>query len=147
MRIACETLIAKPPESVFPWIAEPQKAMQWQKNVKHGDIILRTPQVVGTTFKETIEENGRSLDMRGQITQYARDSRIAFHLESRIHAVDVSYSVEAVDGQTRVSVLAGIRWKFPMNIVSLFLKRRMEAEMAGQVDGELRDLKAICENE
>jgi hypothetical protein len=147
MRVACERVIGRPPEAVFPWIAEPEKAMQWQKNVKHGEIILRTPQVVGTTFKETIEENGRSLDMRGEITQYAENSRIAFHLESRIHVVDVCYAVEGVDGQTRVSVLAGIRWKFPMNVASLFLKKRMETELARQVDAELRDLKAICENE
>ena len=121
MKIASEPVISKPPESVFPWIAEPEKAMQWQKNVKRGEIMVRTPQMVGTTFKETIEENGRSLDMRGEITQYAENSRIAFHLESRIHVVDVSYSVEGVNGQTRVSVLAGIRWKFPMNVASLFL--------------------------
>ncbi len=121
--------------------------MQWQKNVKHGEILVRTPQMVGTTFKETIEENGRSLEMRGEITQYAENSLIAFHLESRIHAVDVGYTVEGVDGQTRVSVLAGIRWKFPMNVVSLFLRRKMERELAGQLDAELRDLKTICENE
>lgn len=147
MRVACERLIARPPEAVFPWIAEPEKAMQWQKNVKHGDIIVRTPQTVGTTFKETIQENGRSLDMRGEITQYAENSRIAFHLESRIHVVDVCYTVEGVDGQTRISVLAGIRWKFPMNVVSLFLRRKMERGLAGQVDAELLDLKTICENE
>jgi uncharacterized protein YndB with AHSA1/START domain len=147
MKIACERVIARPPEAVFPWIAEPEKAMQWQKNVKHGDIIVRTPQMVGTTFKETIEENGRSLDMHGEITQYAENSRIAFHLESRIHVVDVCYSVDGLNRQTRVGVQAGIRWKFPMNIVSRLLGSKMQRELAGQVDAELLDLKTICEKE
>lgn len=65
MRIAGEIMIAKAPEAVFPRIAEPEKAMRWQRNVKGGEIILSTPDMVGTTFTETIEENGRSLDMRG----------------------------------------------------------------------------------
>ena len=147
MRIAGEILIAKAPEAVFPWIADPEKAMRWQKNVEGGEIIVSTPDMVGTTFTETMEEKGRVLEMRGQITQYAVNRLIAFHLESRIHVVDVSYSVEAVNGQTRVSVLAGIRWRFPMNVVSILLKRRMQSSLAAQVDGELRDLKTLCESE
>jgi hypothetical protein len=34
MRIMYENEILKPPKAVFPWIAEPEKAIQWQKNVK-----------------------------------------------------------------------------------------------------------------
>lgn len=146
MRIACEIRISKAPEAVFPWIADPAKAMQWQRNVKGGEIIDSTPDMVGTTFRETIEENGRSLDMAGEITQYLKDRLIAFRLESRIHVVEVSYSVEAVNAQTRVSVLAGITWKFPMNVASLLLGGKMRRELAAQVDGELRELKAICES-
>ncbi len=147
MRITCNCVISKPPESVFPWIADPEKAMQWQKNVKHQEITVRTPQMVGTTFKETIEENGRSLDMRGQITQYAQDTLIAFHLESRIHVVDVTYSLEGMNGRTTISISAGIEWKFPMNVVSLLVGAKMQRELAGQMDAELRALKAMCEKE
>mgnify|MGYP001765449356 CR=1 FL=1 len=147
MRIAGEIVIAKAPQAVFPWIAEPEKAMRWQKNVKGGEIITSTPGMVGTTFKETMEEDGRALEMRGEITQYAENRAIAFHLESRIHRVDVTYSLEGCEGQTKAGVRADIRWKFPMNVVSLFLGKRMERELAAQVAGELRDLKAMCESE
>ena len=34
MRINYNIEISKPAEEVFLWIAEPEKAMQWQKNVK-----------------------------------------------------------------------------------------------------------------
>ena len=56
----------------------------------------------------------------GEITEYAR--------KSRIHRVDVTYSEESFDAQTMVRVRADIRWKFPMNLVSLFLGKRMERE-------------------
>ena len=147
MRVAYENVISKPPEVVFPWIAQPEKAMKWQKNVKGGEIVLSKPAVVGTTFKETIEENGRSLEMHGSITQYVENSIIGFHLDSKIHSVDVSYSVQDVKGRTKVNVAAVIRWKFPMNIVSLFVAKKMERNLVGQLESEVLELKRICETE
>jgi hypothetical protein len=48
MRIQYSKEILKSPEIVFPWIAEPKKAMKWQKDVKEGEIIINTPEIVGT---------------------------------------------------------------------------------------------------
>ena len=79
MRITYANEILKPPEFVFPWIAEPEKAMGWQKNVKGGEVIIKRPEVVGTTFKEEIEEGGNSLVMYGVITKYIRNQIIEFH--------------------------------------------------------------------
>ena len=106
MRVTCENVILKPPQIVFPWIAEPDKAMKWQKNVKGGEVLISKPGMVGTTFKETVAVNGRSLDMYGTITEYAENKVIAFHLESRIHTVHVSYSLEDTNRQTRISIVA-----------------------------------------
>ena len=119
--------------------------MKWQKNVKGGEILVNKPERVGTTFKETIEENGRSLQMHGTITEYAENRLMGFHLESKIHSVDVRYTVEEMNRQTRVSVAAIIKWKFPMNVLSLFLHRKMERNLVEQLASELLDLKRICE--
>ena len=145
MRVTCENKISKPPEVVFPWIAESEKAMRWQKNVKGGEVLVSKPGMVGTTFKEVVEENGRSLEMQGTITEYTENRVIWFHLESRIHSVDVSYSLEEIDRQTKISIVANIRWKFPMNIVSLFLGNKMQRNLAGQLESEVLELKRICE--
>ncbi len=145
MRIAYEDEIARPPEVVFPWIAEPEKAMKWQKNVKGGEVLVSAPGMVGTTFKETIEENGRSLQMHGTITKYVENNVIGFHLDSRIHTVDVEYSVENVNGQTKVIVVAAIRWKFPMSVVSLFLGKKMAQNLTAELESEVLQLKRICE--
>ncbi len=145
MRITYEHEIAKPPETVFPWIAEPEKAMKWQKNVKGSEIIVNKPEIVGTTFKEIIEEDGKSLEMHGMITKYSRNKTIGFHLKSKIHDFDVSYSVEEINNSTRLSIEAFIHWKFPMNIMRLFLGKRMKAGLIEQLESEVLDLKQICE--
>ena len=145
MRIIYENEILKPPEVVFPWIAEPHKAMQWQMNVKGAEIIINQPEVVGTTFKEEIEEGGNSLEMRGVITRFIKDQIIAFHLESKMHGVDVSYSLEGVNKTTRVTVDARINWKFPINLLSIFIGRKMKRGIAEQLKTEIFELKRICE--
>lgn len=145
MRITCASEILKPPEFVFPWLAEPEKAMQWQKNVKEGEIIINRSEVVGTTFKEVIEEDGNRLEMQGVITKFIENQAIEFHLESKIHQLDVGYSVEEFNKATKLTVDARINWKFPMNILSLFIGKKMKKGIAEQMEAEILELKRICE--
>jgi len=145
MRITYENVILKPPEFVFPWIAESDKAMQWQKNVKGGEVIIDRPEVIGTTFKEEIEEGGNSLEMYGVITKFIRNQIIEFHLESKIHELDVSYSVEELNKTTKIIVDARINWKFPMNLLSIFIGNKMKKGIAEQMESEILELKRICE--
>ena len=147
MRIIYENEILRPPEIVFPWISEREKAMKWQKNVKGGEIVINKPEIIGTTFKEVIEEDGNSLEMYGIITKYIKNKIIGFHLESKIHEFDVSYSVEEINMATKISIEAIIKWKFPMNIISLFIGKKMEKGLIKQLESEILDLKRICETD
>ena len=147
MRIFCSNKILKPPDLVFPWIADPEKAMKWQKNVKGGEILINKPETIGTTFKEVIEEDGNSLEMYGIITKYTENKIIGFHIESKIHEFDVSYSLEEINKATKISIEAIIKWKFPMNIISLFIGKKMKKGLIKQLESEILDLKKFCETE
>lgn len=147
MKVAHEAVIRRPPPVVFPWLVEPEKASQWQQDVVAWEVIELQPGMVGTTFRETVEENGKQLDMLGSITQYKENELIAFHLDSRIHTLDVSYSLQADEEGARIYIETDIRWKFPMNLVGLFMGRRMREELTRQLSQELSELKALCENQ
>jgi hypothetical protein len=144
MRISYENVISEPPEAVFPWIAEPEKAMSWQKDVKGGEILINKPEVVGTTFKEIIEEDGNNLEMYGTITKYVVNEIIVFHLESKIHEFDISYSLEELDRKTKFRIDANIRWKFPMNVISLVIGKRIKANLVRKLESETLELKKVC---
>ena len=146
MRIEYQDEIQQTPEKVFPWISEPEKAMQWQKNVIGGEIIISKPEIIGTTFREVIEENGKSLEMLGIITKYVKNEIMGFHLESKIHEFDISYTIEAIGRTTRLSIKADIKWKFPLNIFSKFIGKKMADELKKQLESEVQDLKKLCEN-
>jgi hypothetical protein len=145
MKITLVVDIFCKPEGVFPWIAEPDKAMRWQKGVKRGEILKETPEKVGTTFREEIAENGKSLVMYGEITDYIQDKLISFHLESKIHRVDVSYSIVGNDNKSTFTIESTIHWKFPMNIISLIIGRTIREGILRQTESELAELKRLCE--
>lgn len=145
MEIKATIQIAASPEEVFSWIDNPQKAICWQKGVKKQEIIKETPEKTGTTFKEELEENGKKLVMYGEITGYVPKTSISFGLQSKIHTVDVNYSVSGSTRQSQVAVESKIKWKFPMNIMSLFIGRKIKANILQQTMAELYELKSLCE--
>jgi len=139
--------ISREPGKVFSWIDDPQKAMRWQKGVKGGEIIKETSGRIGTTFTEELEENGKSLVMYGTITDFIPDKLISFHLESKIHKVDVKYSVTGDNDKSTVSMESIIKWKFPMNTISLFFGHFIKNKILNQTREEFAELKRLCENE
>ncbi len=145
MKINASIDILCRPEKVFPWIDNPDKAMRWQKGVKSGEIIKETPQRIGTTFREEMEEDGKSLVMQGEITNFVPDKLISFHLESKIHAVDVRYWVTGDAEKSTLYVESEIKWKFPVNIAALFFGNKIKTKILQQQKSELTELKHLCE--
>ena len=147
MKITTAIDISCIPEKVFSWINNPDKAMHWQKGVKSGEIIKETSNKIGTTFKEELEENGKSLVMYGEITDYIPNKLISFHLESKVHRVYVNYSVVGDKNKSTVTVASTIKWKFPMNIISLIIGYKIRTDILRQTKSELTELKKLSEKE
>ena len=146
MKISTSIDILANPNSIFPWIAQPDKAMLWQKDIKGGKIITETPEKIGTTFKEEIEQDGKRLTMHGEITKYIQDKQISFHLESKIHSFDINYSIAGKAEKSIFSIDLDIKWKFPMNIIFLLSGNRIKEGILKQTKSELVELKRLCEN-
>ena len=147
MKINFAVEVLGKPDEVFPWIDNPEKAMLWQKGVKKGEIIKETPEKIGTTFMEEMEEGGNSLVMCGVITGYVRNQMITFHLESKIHKLDVCYSITGEGGKSVIAVESDIHWKFPMNIMSIILGRKIKDGILKQTESEFAELKRLCAEE
>jgi len=145
MRIDFTVDIASDPETVFSWLAEPERAMLWMTSVAGGEIIERKPGMVGTTFRERVEGDGGGIDMEGSITAFEPNRRIAFHLESRVNRVDVDYRVETVGDLVRLTTTSSVHWRFPVNVISLFAGRAMKRNITEQSNREFARLKELCE--
>lgn len=145
MRITESIAIRRHPEDVFPWISDPERAMRWQPSVAGGEILDETPERVGTTFRERIEEGGKGTELEGEITAYEQNRLIGFHLEGQYNVVNVSFLLESHDGGTRVNYDADVRFKGVTRLVMLAMGPVFKRKIRAQIRSELAELKALCE--
>lgn len=85
--------------------------------------------------------------MHGTITEYVANRMIGFHLESKMHAFDVSYTLEELGRKTKFRIDVILRWKFPMNVISLFMGKRIAANLVEKLESETLALRKLCEGE
>ncbi len=132
-------------ETVFSWIANPDKAMVWMTSVAGGQIIDLRSGMVGITFRDRVEEGGGGIEMHGSITAFEPNHRISFHLESRVNRLDVDYRIDEVGDFVRLTVTSNIHWKFPVNVISLFAGSTMKKKIIAQSNEEFARLIRLCE--
>jgi carbon monoxide dehydrogenase subunit G len=147
MRISNSVLIQNTPEEIFYWLEDPGRAMEWMSSVSKTEIIQEVPGMVGTTFREYIEEEGRGTEMRGVVTEFMPGRRMAFHLEGDYNTVEVSYSLEEKGEATLLSQEAEIRFKGLLGIFSLILGSTFKKKLISQSQSELARLKELCERD
>ena len=147
MKISNSIKIINTPEKVFSWVENPDRAKQWMTSVTKTEIIKETTNKVGTTFTETIEENGRELKMLGELTEFVPNKKIAFHLESKIHTVKVDFIVQKAENGALLTQNANIHFKgfthFMMILFGYFIKKKI----LKQTKREFDKLKDLCEKD
>ena len=147
MKLSFSIDINSPPATVFSWVEKPEKAMQWMTSVAGGEILHETPERIGTTFREVVAEDGNGVEMQGVITGFEPERSISFHLDSRVNVVDVEYRVDAIPNGACLTQNANVRWKFPVNVISLFMGTKMKQNISAQAQKEFEKLKELCEND
>jgi uncharacterized protein YndB with AHSA1/START domain len=146
MKISFSIDINSTPATVFGWLEEPEKATKWMTSVTKTEILHETPERIGTTFREVVEEDGSGVELQGVITDFKPNKSISFHLDSRVNAVDVEYYVEETQNGTRLTQNANVQWKFPVNVISIFMGVKIKQNISAQSQKEFEKLKELCEN-
>lgn len=145
MKISHAIDILRPPEDVFPWIGSPERAMVWMTSVSSTEFLHRTPDMVGTTFREVVADENGSTELQGVVTDYRPNQRIAFHLQGRYNVVDVEYQLEAIEAGTRLTQAAEVRFKSFLWLVSIVMGPLFRKKLLEQVRREFATLKELCE--
>lgn len=147
MRILNTIEIESTPEKIFYWLGDPSRAMEWMTSVSKTEIIEETPGMVGTTFREFIEEDGRGTEMRGVVVDFVQDKRMAFHLEGDFNTVDVSYTLEERASFTKLSQDAEVHFKGLLRLASVVFGPVFKRKVTKQAQSELAKLKELCERD
>jgi uncharacterized protein YndB with AHSA1/START domain len=145
MRITNTVDIRSSTSEVFYWLGDPDRAKQWMTSVSGTEIIDKVPGWIGTTFRETVEEDGRGTELQGVVTAYVANQRMAFHLEGAFNTVDVNWTLEDRGQVTRVSQVAEVRFKGVMRVLSILFAPGFKRKIAAQGQQEFAELKRLCE--
>lgn len=106
------TLIDAPAAIVFLWIHENERLMQWVPNLIEDEPVLDTPEKVGSRFRQVFLENGKRMEMTGEITAYVENERLRAMMSGDMFNLDVDYSLKALsDTQTEVTQDTEIKFK------------------------------------
>ena len=147
MKFSNSIEIHVPPEKVFYWLEDPNRAMRWMTSVTKAEIINETPNMVGTTFIEYIEENGRGIEMHGVVTDFVSNKRLAFQLDGDFNSVEVDFTLEGKEGITQLTQNAEIHFKGIMSVLSILLGPFFKKKIMSQVRSEFTRLKELCEQD
>ncbi|MFC1481688.1 SRPBCC family protein [Candidatus Neomarinimicrobiota bacterium] len=145
MKISNTIEIRSTPEDVFYWLEDPGRAKEWMTSVSETEIIKETPKMVGTTFREIIEENGRKTEMRGVVTEFVSNKRLAFYLEGDFNSTDVCFILEGRDEMTKLTQNAEVHFRGVTRVFSLFLGPFFKKKIMNQARSEFARLKELCE--
>ena len=147
MNISITIDIKNSPDKVFYWLDDPSRTIKWMTSVSKTEIVSQTPGMVGTTFRERVEEDGRGTELRGVVTDFVSNQRLAFHLESDFNTVDVSYTLEEQGELTRLSQTAKIHFKGWLKVFSILFGPLFKRKITNQARSEFARLKALCEQD
>ena len=147
MKLTYTIDIHSTPGNVFSWLGTPERAMVWQSNISGTEILHETPNMIGTTFRETIEENGRGVEMRGVVTDYRENQLLAMHLDGKFNVVDVEWHLEEIGERTRLTLNSNIRFKSFIRVLSILMRPIFKKKIVAQLQGEFAKLKELCERD
>jgi len=145
MRISQEVRIEAKPETVWHWLGDPARATSWMASVSQTEILRRTPDWAGTTFRETLKEGGRATEIRGTVTAYVPKRHMAFHLEGEFNTADVVWEIRQEGATVVVSQDANVAFKGALRVFSLLAGPLMRKQITRQARHELSRLKDLCE--
>ena len=134
-------------EIVFYWLEDPERAMQWQTSVTQYKIINETPNKVGTTFTEYIEEGSRGTEMRGVVTEFVPNQKLSFHLEGDYNTVEVDFILKEKNNITQLIQNAEVHFKGMLLVLSILFDSSFQKKIMKQMNKELARLKELCESQ
>lgn len=148
MKTSMTTIIDAPANIVFLWLEDNERLKQWIPNLVSDEPIIETPDKIGSTFRQVFLENGKEMEMIGEITEYHQDQRMRVFMTGKMFVLDVDYFLNASShSQTKVTQDTNISLKGFAKIMSpiMYLMSKLSKKNP-QADAHAR-LKAMAETE
>lgn len=112
MKTSTTTIIDAPASVIFLWLEDKDRLTQWIPNLFEDETLSETQDKIGSRFRQVFLENGRKMEMEGEITAYEPDARLRVMMTGEMFNLDVDYKLRALsERQTEVTQDSAIQFK------------------------------------
>jgi len=112
MKTTMITRIDAPAEIVFLWLEDNERLLKWVPSLVEDEALTELPEKVGSRFRQVFLENGRKMEMTGEITAYSENERIRVLMSGKMFDLDVDYILTALpENQTELTQNSQITFK------------------------------------
>jgi hypothetical protein len=132
VRIQGSTVIARPVEDVFDFVADERNEPMYNPRMIRAEKMTSGPVAQGTRWSATIESRGRPLDMMIEVTDYTRPTRLGSTTSTSMAEIHGAVTFEPDPAGTRM----GWSWELqPKGVFKVMgplvarVGRRQEAEI------------------
>ncbi len=148
MKTVSKTVINAPAEIVFPWLEDNDRIKQWVPNLIEDEALVETPEKVGSKFRQVFLEQGKRMEMTGEITAYTENERMRVDMAGEMFDLDVDYTLVALSStQTEVTQDSVIKFKGFMKIFAPIMALMAKFSSNNAQDQAHQKLKELAEAE
>ena len=86
------------------------------------EILNEEPGMVGTTFREWIEEDGKRVEMCGKVTEFVENEKISMSLSGKFNSVDVKFVLKKIESGTCLTQIANLRFNSSYKLMTIIMR-------------------------
>jgi uncharacterized protein YndB with AHSA1/START domain len=144
MRCESTVTIAKPPETVFPWLIEDDKVPQWMSGLERYEPLDPGPLHPGSRIQQELTVSGHGLRWELEVTELDPPRRAVLRFEGSGFRAANEYEVSEAAGGSRVSwVVSGETTSFKAKLIAPMVQAKLQEKH----DGDLARLRALLQGE
>ncbi len=139
--------IDSPPEHVFRWLNDGEKLLQWIPNLVENDETVKTDAGVGSRFCQVFLENGRRMEMEGEVVEYELNRSLACDIRGKAFDLSVHYQLEDFGGRTLLTQSSVVRFNStPMKVFVVLMRPLLKKLSQKHLEKSFSKLKDLVES-
>lgn len=148
MKANSKLTINAPAKTVFLWLEDAERLRKWVPNIVEDEALVETPDKVGSKFRQVYLENGKRMEMIGEITEYTQDKSMRVDILGDMFDLDVAYTVTEIGpAQSELTQNTHIKFKGVMKLFSPIFSLISMFKSGSPQDESLAKLKTMAEAE
>ena len=134
---------------VFEWLRDSTRLRQWVPNLEEDELLHDAGGGgVGTRFRQVYVENGRRMEMEGEVVAFEQDRYLACDIHGKLFNLWVDYRLERANLGTRLTQTAKITFNnFVLRLIGRLMAGAMRKKSAEQATTQLEKLRELIEAE